>query len=439
VWAWHARPGALERLTPPWLRVEVLERGALADGTRTVLRVRAGPVPVRWVAEHRDVVEGRQFVDRQVEGPFEAWIHTHQFTPRGTDACEVTDRVEYSVPAGAAGGLLDRRWIRRQAERTLGYRHTILRDDLDAHARAALAPLHVALTGASGLIGSALVPFLTTGGHRVTRLVRRPPGRGELRWDPAAGALDPAGLEGLDAVVHLAGENVGAGRWTAARRRRIRSSRIEGTALLARTLARLARRPRALAAVSGVGIYGDRGAEPLPDGSAPGPTNDFLAEVTQAWERAAEPARDAGIRVAQPRLGAVLSPRDGALAKLLPLFRVGAGGRIGNGRQWLSWLAVDDAVGIIHHALAADALAGPFNAVAPDAVTNAAFTATLGRVLGRPALLPVPSLAVRAVFGEMAEATILASQRAVPTRLIASGYRFRHPRLEGALRFLLGR
>jgi uncharacterized protein (TIGR01777 family) len=295
------------------------------------------------------------------------------------------------------------------------------------------------MTGATGLLGTALQAFLTTGGHRVTRLVRRAPGPGEIEWDPAAGRLDPVGLEGVDAAVHLAGENVGAARWTRARRRRIRSSRTQGTTLLATTLARLTRRPRVLVSVSGVGIYGDRGDEPLPDGAPPGAPGDFLVEVTEAWEGAASPARDAGIRVAQPRLGAVLSPRGGALAKLLPLFRLGGGGRIGSGRQWLSWLAIDDAVGVIHHALSAEALAGPFNAVAPEPVTNAAFAATLGRVLSRPAVIPVPAFAVRAVFGEMAQSTILASQRAIATRVVASGYPFRHPRLEDALRFLLGR
>ncbi|HEX5386347.1 MAG TPA: TIGR01777 family oxidoreductase [Gemmatimonadales bacterium] len=445
VYAWHTRPGAFERLTPPWERVEVVERtGGIEDGARAVLRVRAGPVPVRWAARHEGVVPGRQFVDSQTEGPFSHWLHSHRIVPDGESASFLTDRIEYAAPYGIAGAAADLWWVRPRLERMLAYRHAVLRDDLASHARAALAPLRVAISGASGLIGRSLSAFLSAGGHRVTRLVRRAPGPGEIGWDPAAGRLDGALLEGVDAVVHLSGANVGEGRWTAARRRRIRESRTRGTALLARALAGLARPPAVLVSVSGVGIYGNRGDETLPDGSAPGAADldtpaGFLVEVCEAWEAATEPARAAGIRVAIPRLGVVLSPAGGALARLLPVFRLGLGGPIGSGRQWLSWLSIDDAVGIIHHAIATPGLAGAFNAGAPVPVTNADFVRTLGRVLHRPALLPVPARALRLAIGKMADATLLASARALPTRLEASGYHFRHAELEAALRFLLGR
>jgi uncharacterized protein (TIGR01777 family) len=440
VWRWHERPGAFERLAPPWERVEVLERtGGLENGGRAVLRVHMGPLALRWVAVHRDYQAGRQFVDEQVQGPFTHWVHTHRIEPDGADACFLTERVEYGTPYGWAGAAADVWLVRRKVRRMLDYRHALLRDDLAAHGRATLPPLHVAITGATGVIGRALAAFLTTGGHRVTRVVRGRPAPGDVAWDPAAGTIDAAGLEGVDAVVHLAGENVGAGRWTPERKRRIQASRAEGTALLARTLASLSRRPSVLVSASAVGVYGNRGDAPIPDGAPPGPAGDFLVQVAHAWEDATAAARDAGIRVALPRFGVVLTPAGGALAKLLPLFRAGLGGPVGGGRQWMSWIAIDDAIGLIHHAIASEALAGPFNAVAPAPVTNAEFTATLGRVLGRPAVLPAPAPALRLVFGEMAEGTLLSSQRALPERALASGYAYRHASLEGALRFGLGR
>jgi uncharacterized protein (TIGR01777 family) len=299
--------------------------------------------------------------------------------------------------------------------------------------------MYVAVTGASGLVGRALVPFLTAAGHRVVTVSRRPSGPDQIGWDPAAGVLDPSGLEGIDAVVHLAGEPIGV-RWTAARKRRIRASRVEGTRLLAETLARLPRRPQVLVSASGAGIYGNRGdatlTEDTPAEDAP---PDFLVEVARAWEAATEPARAAGIRVVHLRLGMVLSPAGGALERMLPLFRLGLGGPLGSGRQWVSWIAIDDVVGAAQHALLRADLAGPVNATAPEPVTSRVLATTLGRVLRRPALLPAPAPALRLVFGEMAGTALLGGQRALPTRLLASGYRFRFPSLEPALRAMLGR
>ena len=298
--------------------------------------------------------------------------------------------------------------------------------------------MQIAVSGSSGLIGSALVSVLTAGGHRVFRLVRGiAPGADSIRWDPGVGVRDVALAEGLDAGVHLAGENIGAGRWTARRKAEIRQSRIEGTRRLSESLARLARRPKALVSASAIGFYGDRGAEALNEDSPPG--NDFLAQVCREWEKATAPAAKAGIRVVNLRFGVVLSPAGGALRKMLLPFRMGAGGRIGSGRQFMSWIALDDAVGAIRHALITESLAGPVNAVAPSPVTNTEFTRTLARVLRRPAIAPLPAFAARLAFGEMADALLLSSQRVLPTRLQASGYTFRFPDLEGALRHLLGR
>jgi uncharacterized protein (TIGR01777 family) len=300
------------------------------------------------------------------------------------------------------------------------------------------SPQTVAITGATGFIGSALVGALADAGYTVRRLVRSEGRRraGDILWDPAGGRLDPRTLDGVDAVVHLAGEPI-AQRWSAAAKRRIRDSRVRGTTLLATTIASLERPPRVLVSGSAMGIYGDRGDEQLDEASPPG--RDFLAEVATEWEAATEPAARAGVRVVKTRTGLVLNPRGGALARLLLPFRLGVGGRIGSGRQWVSWIGLHDTVGAIMHALSNDTLSGPVNLGAPNPVTNAELAATLGRVLRRPAILPVPATALRLVFGEMGEATLLASQRMRPRRLLESGFVFDYPTLEAALRYELGR
>jgi uncharacterized protein (TIGR01777 family) len=295
--------------------------------------------------------------------------------------------------------------------------------------------MRVAVTGASGLIGAALVERLRRDGHRVLRLVRRPPnGDDEVRWDPAARQLDAAALDGVDAVVHLAGESV-AQRWTPESKRTILRSRVDSTRLLADALARRAHPPRVLVCASAVGFYGSRGDEVLHERSPAG--GDFLATVTQEWEAASRPAERADIRVVNLRLGVVLSARGGALAQMLPPFRLGAGGRVGSGRQWMSWIALDDAVEVVLRALRDDALRGPVNAVA-GAVTNAEFTRALAHAVHRPALVPVPVFALKLLYGaEMVEGTLLASQRAEPRRLREAGHRFLHPDLPDALRAAL--
>jgi uncharacterized protein (TIGR01777 family) len=293
----------------------------------------------------------------------------------------------------------------------------------------------VLVSGASGLVGAALVPFLGTGGHEATRLVRRPTEPG-VHWDPAAGRLAAGDLAGIDAVVHLAGEPIADGRWTDEKKRRIRSSRVEGTALLARTLAGMAAPPKVLIVASAIGVYGDRGAAELDEQAEAG--EGFLADVCRAWEAAAAPAREAGIRVVHLRFGVILASRGGALARMLMPFRLGAGGILGDGSQYVSWVALDDVLGAILHALTTDTLAGPVNVVAPAAVTNREYTKTLGRVLSRPTVVPVPAAGARLAFGEMADELLLASTRVVPRALAESGYVFRWPTLDGALRHVLG-
>jgi len=293
------------------------------------------------------------------------------------------------------------------------------------------------ITGASGLVGTALRERFATSKHDVWRLDRKSQGSDprQLVWNPAARQIPVAALEGFDAVIHLAGENIAAKRWTAERKAALRSSRVDATRLLATALTGLKQRPRALICASAVGIYGDRGDELLTESSGAG--EGFLAELGRDWEGAAAPASDAGIRVAHLRFGILLTTRGGALAKLLPIFRAGLGGIVGNGRQYWPWLSLDDATGVIEHALFTDDLRGPVNAVAPQECTNREFTDALARALHRPAVLPAPAFALRLALGEMADAALLSGQRVQPAKLLASRYAFRHPTLDAAFADLL--
>lgn len=295
----------------------------------------------------------------------------------------------------------------------------------------------IVVTGATGLVGSRLVAELESAGAQVIRAVRRPvkDTARELFWNPDQGEIDDGKLEGVDAVVHLAGENISGKRWNDAFKQRILDSRVKGTRLIGEAIARLAAKPRTFLCASAIGYYGNRGDESLTEAAAPG--NDFLAGVCRQWEAACQPARDAGVRVVNARIGVVLSPDGGALAKMLTPFKLGAGGKIGDGIQYVSWISLDDLVSALVFMLANPSVTGPVNAVSPQPVTNAEFTNALGRVLRRPTILPMPAFAARLAFGEMADALLLSSTRVVPQALQAAGYRFRYPELELALSHLL--
>lgn len=289
--------------------------------------------------------------------------------------------------------------------------------------------MRIGVTGATGFLGRRLMAALRASGHEVVSIGRK--SDVDVRWSPATGEIDAASLAAIDAFVHLAGANVGK-RWTPRYRREIRDSRVLGTALIARTAAAVVPKPRVLVCASAVGVYGDAGDTVCDESSPTG--SDFLATVSREWESAASPARTAGIRTVHLRFGVVMSRAGGALARMLPVFRFGGGGRLGNGRQWMSWISMEDALGVVRFALETEALIGAVNAVSPRPVTNAEFTDTMARVVRRPALFPVPAFALNLMFGEMARGTLLASQRVVPTALLAAGYRFRHATLESALR-----
>jgi hypothetical protein len=443
LYQWHMRPGAFERLLPPWEDVRVLERqGEPSEpGFRVVLSVPLGPVSKRWVAEHRDVEPGRMFRDVQIEGPFARWEHTHRFQKSGSGSL-LEDEVLFDLPFAGLGRALGGKTAIRTLERLFRYRHETTVSDIETHRRyPALPRMKVLMTGSSGLVGNALRSFLTTGGHEVVRLVRRDQGRTTASdsrvWDPLGEVIDPAHFDAVDAVVHLAGENIASGRWTRARKDRIRESRVRGTRLLSESMAKLVDKPKVLLSASAIGFYGDRGAQTLDEAASQG--GGFLASVCQEWERATEPAERAGIRVVRLRAGIVLTPKGGALQRMLLPFRLGLGGRIGSGDSFMSWITLDEMAAVALHALATETLEGPVNAVSPSPVTNRELTSTLGRVLKRPAILPVPDFAIRTALGEMADELLLSSAQVTPRKLLESGYRFRYPDLEGALRHVLGR
>jgi uncharacterized protein len=294
-------------------------------------------------------------------------------------------------------------------------------------------PEKILVSGSSGLIGAALLPALQSSGFEVTRLVRGASGKGQIGWDPTQG-LAPESVSGFDALIHLAGESI-VGRWTEAKKRRIRQSRVQGTRNLAEALAAASQRPRVLVSASAIGYYGDRGEEILREDGAAGVG--FLPEVCREWEAAAVPATKAGIRTVQMRFGVVLSRSGGALQKMLPPFRMGVGGNIGNGRQWMSWVDIGDLVGAILHVIKTDTMHAPVNVVAPVPVRNAEFTKTLASVLSRPAIFPIPAFAARLVFGQMGNELLLASQRVEPAKLLAGGYVFQKPDLRAALEGIL--
>jgi hypothetical protein len=441
VFKWHARPGAIERLSPPWDPLEIISRtGGIQAGAEVKMKLKAGPIPIKWHARHVDYQENVLFKDIQVNGPFSKWIHTHRFEKPEPAKCILEDSIEYALPFHPFGTAVMETFVEKKLKQIFTYRHNTTIADITAHqSQKQHGPLKILISGASGLLGSTLIPFLRTGGHTVLQLVRRSPKKenGEIRWDPANGRLDLDDTDEIDAVIHLSGENIGEGHWSSEKKKRIIDSRVQSTRLIAETISKMKNPAKVFLCASAIGYYGDRGNSEVDESDAVG--NDFISEVCRIWEESTDAAVNAGIRTAFLRIGIVLSPQGGALGKLLLPFTLGIGGKISTGRQYMSWISIDDTIGAIHHVLFDKNISGPVNLVSPNPSTNREFTIALAKVLSRPAYFTVPKFAIDTVFGEMGRETILSSTRVKSLVLAETGYSFRHPNLKGALRHLLGK
>lgn len=429
LFAWHERPGAFERLNPPWSPVRVVDRsGGISDGAQITIAV--PPVGLRWSLKHSNYDLNRQFTDVQQRGPFKYWRHDHLFSSTSDTTSQLEDRIAFEPPCGLGGW-----YVKNKLESVFRYRHEVLYHDLIRHG----PRRRVIVTGSSGMIGSALIPFLQSGGHEVLRAVRSiPRSDSEVYWNPESPSGErKAPWEGADVVVHLAGASIFGGRWNERRRSLIAESRVRATENLCRLLNSLAKPPSLLISMSGVNYYGVDCKGVLTETDPPG--EGFLSEVVQGWEAATNPAELAGVRVVKLRLGVVLSPTGGALGLMLPIFRLGLGGVVGSGKQHMSWISLRDVLYMINHAIHNEAISGVVNGVSKAPCTNLEFTRTLAKVLNRPAVLPVPSMLVAAALGEVARETVLANIAVAPSqKLLDSGYAYADETLEQALSHCLG-
>ncbi|MEN8256783.1 MAG: TIGR01777 family oxidoreductase [Thermodesulfobacteriota bacterium] len=437
LFAWHERPGALERLIPPWDPLRVIRKdGHIKEGAQVDLLMKAGPLPVPWRARHTGFEQDDFFRDEQERGPFRHFSHTHSFQGQSTNNSTLIDSIDFELPLGKLGDLFAG-FIQKQLSQTFKYRHHILAEDIAAHQGNTAEALTFLISGASGVVGRNLTPFLTTGGHRVLKLVRRHPvDQDEIFWDPDHGVLNISDSQQIDVVVHLAGENIDSGRWSAEKKRRIIDSRIRGTRLLAEKMAQRLQKPRAFLSASAIGFYGNRHHDLLTEKSPMG--TDFISEVCADWEAAALPAQEAGIRLALLRIGVALTPKGGALQAMLGPAKFGIIGALGSGRQYMSWLSINDLIWAIHHIAMQEELGGPINICAPEPLPNRNFIKILAAKIGRPLIPAIPASLLRLRFGEMADEIPLASTRVMPEKLLASGFRFRYPSLGTALDYLLG-
>lgn len=435
---WHAREGAFERLAPPWDHLEVVSRtgSGIEEGSTIRLKLRKFGLRKEWLAKISERMDGVSFKDVQVEGPFARWEHCHAFTDTGSASSLLEDRIEYALPGGSFVNSLAGNQVRSELDRVFRYRHEITRSDLEIWTQYRnQSRLNVLISGGYGFIGSRLGSFLSSQGHKVA-ILSRSPKADDVGWDPDAGMIACDQLEGFDAVIHLAGENLASGRWNERRKARLWKSRVDATKLLIQALKRVKRPPKAFICASGIGYYGNRGDDVIREGEPLG--KGFLAELCQAWEAEAMAGEGVFDRVLRLRTGVVIDAKGGALGKMLLPFKMGLGGALGNGAQWMPWIALEDWIGSVYHLLMGEGR-GPFNLVSPDPATSRDFGKCLGSALSRPAFMDVPAPVLKLLLGEFAEEGLLSSCRAYPAALESSGYRFKYPNLGDALRFTLGR
>jgi uncharacterized protein (TIGR01777 family) len=436
--AWHEREGALDRMIPPWQNVKLIKReGSIRNGDETLLELKLGPLTHQWLAQHRDYHPPHQFTDVQIKGPFHSWKHQHIFTG-DQNSSRLTDQIEFELPFGPLGEALGSHLTEKNLEKAFLYRHTTLKNDLIQHESMKWPrPLRFLISGGTGLVGSALTAFLRTGGHSVTILTRKKKvGAHEWRWDAKTSIDQPERLSEIDVVIHLAGESIAADRWSDAVKKEILDSRILSTRLLVDAIEKASPRPPVFICASAIGFYGDRGDSLLDESAQAG--QGFLADVCRDWEAEARRAEALGCRTVQGRIGVVLSPNGGALQKMLTPFRLGLGGAMSSGQQYMSWISLDDLVYSLSYCATQSDLQGPVNLVSPNALTNKDFSKTLASALHRPLGPPIPKMVLKAMAGELAEALLLASTRVVPNKLERTEFKFTQPDLSSAFSHLLG-
>lgn len=445
---WHINQFSFERLVPPWESVNLLDwERPIRDGSQAHFEIKLGPLTLSWLATHHGVVPGKTFSDKQTKGPFQYWNHKHSFIEGEENSFILEDKIEYRVPVGPLGSIVTDGAIESKIRRGFNYRHETTKRDLELLVNNSnLEKKNILIAGATGLVGRQLVAFLSLQGHSVSQLhragsskIRHVP---QLSWDPSnpsnngSGLLNNKSLENFDVIINLAGENIASGTWSDAKKEKIRSSRVNSTQVLVDAINKLENPPELFINASAVGIYGNRGILELDEDSQPGAG--FLSDVCMEWEDEAVKVAHEKTRVVLLRLGVVLTPMGGMLKKLIGPFSKGAGGKIGSGDQYFSWIAMDDVLEGIEFVINNQSLSGPVNLTAPKPTTNSEFTEILGKTINRPTVLPIPEPAVKAIFGEMGTETMLTSTRVIPEKLMLKGYNFRYPTLDRALKHLLG-
>jgi len=438
LYTYHSRDGALERLLPPWEKNTLISKqGNIRPGSQVKLKMYAGPFPFYFHARHVEDKPGKMFKDIQEKGPFSSWTHSHFFhnTKKGS---LLEDRIEYALPAHRFLPSFVKNHVEKKLTGGFRHRQRTLTADIALHQQCSQIPLRILITGASGVLGRRLIPLLRTGGHTVYTLVRRRPyaNRNEIFWDPETGFLSKTDLPELDGVIHLAGAPIGLKRWTVESKQRVLESRVKGTELLTRTLATLSKPPKVLLSASAVGYYGDC-QDRLIDETEPA-GKDFISTVCHQWEEAAQPARQAGIRTVFFRMGVSMTPRGGALKRILSTSPLGFIRYFGSGKQYISWISDDDLISAMLHALTCSSLEGPVNVAAPEPVTNRELMRVLAKITDRPLLFPLSARLFQGMYGQMAREIILSGCSVSSKKLQDSGFHFRHPNLETTLRNLLG-
>ncbi len=439
VFQWHARDGAISRLTPPWAPLKMISRrGTGIDiGVNVIFEIKVFGIPMIWEAEHFDYKENEVFKDRQVRGPFSKWIHTHRFTPDGENSTIMEDKVEFKLPFGFLSQPFYG-FAKKEFERMFHYRHRILKHDLEYDADKS-PEKRILISGASGTVGSHLVPYLRTCGHKVVRLVRKKENLlvDELSWDPYKGVLDLENAGHFDAVINLNGIDISRGRWTNRQKRKIIDSRTYPTRLLVKKISHLDIKPEVFLSSSAIGFYGDKSDQELTEPDENGAC--FIAKVCRRWENQTQAAASAGIRTVQLRIGIVLTPAGGALARMAIPFMVGCGVRVGKGQQYMSWISMDDLLSSILYIINTPKIKGPVNLTAPEPVTNTVFSKKLAKVFSKKVFFIMPKLLVTLLWGQMGKETLLASANVKPEKLLDHGFKFQHETLLPALKDLLGR